>query len=68
MNKNIKEIYILMIDELTSENIKLQNKINEAIEYIEYYFKKGHTKNYKQFDQSVLKILKGEDNDSKRNV
>ena len=40
---------------------RLNNIIKEAIEYIDYFLKKGHTKNWKQFEYSLLEILKGSD-------
>ena len=38
---------------------RLNNALNKAIEYIEYYFAKGRTKNHKQFDLSLYEILTG---------
>ena len=46
---------------LSYEIERLNNIIKEVREYIDYFLKKGHTKNWKQFEYSLLEILdKGE--------
>ena len=36
---------------------RLNNIIKEVREYIDYFLKEGHTKNWKQFEYSLLEIL-----------
>lgn len=56
-----KEIERLNNDfgEMTKLFAKEKEKNRQAIEYIEYYFAKGRTKNHKQFDLSLYEILTG---------
>ena len=62
------EGYLALIKEQREENDKLQQEIErlqsiikEVREYIDYFLKEGHTKNWKQFEYSLLEILdKGE--------
>ena len=47
--------------DLLNKNNTFENIIKEAREYIDYFLKEGHTKNWKQFEYSLLEILnKGE--------
>lgn len=45
--------------ELIEYSNELEDIIDKAIEYIEYYLAKGRTKNHKQFDLSLYEILTG---------
>ena len=50
------------IMKIAGERDRLNSIIKEAREYIDYFLKKGHTKNWKQFEYSLLEILdKGSD-------
>ena len=52
-------VYAIM--KIAGERDRLNNIIKEVREYIDYFLKKGHTKNWKQFEYSLLEILdKGE--------
>ena len=44
-------------DKLQQEIERLQSIIKEVREYIDYFLKEGHTKNWKQFEYSLLEIL-----------
>jgi hypothetical protein len=75
VNMNVYDIPILVetLEKINKENTilrqnsqylvkqkdELEEVINKAIEYIEYYFAKGRTKNHKQFDLSLYEILTG---------
>ena len=52
-NKHNQEIII----KDTKEIERLNNIIKEVREYIDYFLKEGHTKNWKQFEYSLLEIL-----------
>ena len=54
-----KEYLIKQLEYSYKEIERLNNTIDKAIEYIEYYFVKGRTKNHKQFDLSLYEILTG---------
>ena len=56
----IKRIDYEKIDEtkeLKEEIERLHSIIKEVREYIDYFLKEGHTKNWKQFEYSLLEIL-----------
>jgi len=55
MCKSLYDIYMTMYE----YQKMVKNRIDKAIEYIEYYFAKGRTKNHKQFDLSLYEILTG---------
>ena len=49
------------IMKIAGERDRLHSIIKEVREYIDYFLKEGHTKNWKQFEYSLLEILdKGE--------
>ena len=45
------------IMKIASERDRLHSIIKEVREYIDYFLKEGHTKNWKQFEYSLLEIL-----------
>ena len=45
------------IMKIAGERDRLNNIIKEVREYIDYFLKEGHTKNWKQFEYSLLEIL-----------
>ena len=50
------ELATILIDK-DNEIERLNNIIKEVREYIDYFLKEGHTKNWKQFEYSLLEIL-----------
>ena len=45
------------IMKIAGERDRLHSIIKEVREYIDYFLKEGHTKNWKQFEYSLLEIL-----------
>lgn len=52
-----KETLRDMVIEKQEEIERLHSIIKEVREYIDYFLKEGHTKNWKQFEYSLLEIL-----------
>ena len=59
-----KDILINSFETVYEDSIKkdleikrLHSIIKEVREYIDYFLKEGHTKNWKQFEYSLLEIL-----------
>ena len=57
LDKISKNELATILIEKDKEIKRLHSIIKEVREYIDYFLKEGHTKNWKQFEYSLLEIL-----------